>query len=1370
MTTPLLHAITPYEGRQDRAWEELTYQLRPVAPDDVVDTRKTHAPDGGVEWYWVFADGHHEGYQAKFYRNLSSAIGDMRTSVEAVCTKRPEMTRLTFVVPFDFTDQGSSGRKSDQSRWDEAIGRWNATIPRASAVEFHIVRGGDVLQELARDRHVGRRAFWFQEFELTPAWLDRRWREARQIVDERYTPAAHTHVSVEKLVSAVSLDETFQAELNDLIDGVERAHRAARPMHVAGTTSIPAVLEQLRAQRDRLWASHPNFDPVDLVQVVALGIVELNSLLAGTGPGGVAPVWPRPAEAALRALVGLRDFLGSNAVRSARSASLAVVGSAGQGKTHTVLDRARWLLNKGVPSFVLLGQRFTSGPWWGSVRDQLGGVAASAEAFLGAFNAMCEARGVRGVIFVDALNESQDPASWSAELRSLLSYVSEQPFVSIVVTWRTDYVDLINPPAELPTATHAGLAGLESDALAAYCKLFKIDVPASSLFDSAFASPLFLRMFCEIRAKDPSAGVGATGRSQIFSSFARIRAKEISKKLNLDPSSRAVDAAVELLADQLIGNGGRPVERAGIESKINALVPSKTQWPDTLFGAMRSAGLVETSPSWQRGETASFPFQAFSEHLVVSRLLTSHDSGLSDAVVERLREVPALWRSAAVIVPELFGEELADVLGASTHSLDRATLTSLADREPAAFGARAFELLAIAMLDPLQVSDCLDVILSIAPRQGHPANASWLHERLRLQSMPDRDASWGVATYDVLDRSSAYQRLASWAGSKDDRSSDEQVALASIPLVWMLSTPNRFLRDRTTKILVELFRFRLSALAKMLTAFDSVDDPYVKERLLTLSYGAIMRGGDGDKEGAHQVMREVLRWFESDSVPIDTLARDSGRGAISWGVSRGLVTEVEAETARPPYGSLPPNEPPSAEDLESSYGLIDSDPRQWRAYSILSSCLDWMGDFNKYVIKGDVDTFTLYPLAGPGPSSPERGDARAEVDGDWAGRWVAHRAIELGWTAERFEKFERDGIATRGREGHKPERFGKKYQWIALRELLGRLADNFHPVDRWTGDPAVYEGPWPWFGRDIDPSLATVKFRNDEYRSPIGRLPPKLGWVPGPPRERDVDESRLEWASDFNDFPDFGELLQPRDFDDGEWIALSRYSKWKHHSTRSTRWGWDDEQWLLQFAWLVQPTETNTLLETLGTVGLFGRWMPDRQRRGHRAYLGEGAWSPLDRAERAEWEEAREHYQSESTVMVLQATEEYLWEGNTEDCSIDETISFSVPIGLLLRSARWEGTEPKWYEGDRPIAEVLLADDDVATHEALLVHSAWLDTRLTELGLDLVVGTLGERQVMTDDGERILAWGEFSAAAKRSFGQSAWTRGTPLTRLRTPRG
>jgi len=425
-----LFEIRVWDGSQHRAWEELAYQLRDPTPPSVVETRKTRAPDGGVEWYLVFEDGHHEGYQAKFYADLASAIGDMRRSVESVAANRLEMTKLTFVVPFDFTDHASSKYTSDQDRWDTVVARWRQEIPGADRLDFAVVRGGDVLDRLAREEHVGRRAFWFGEVALSWEWLHRRWEEARWIAGERYTPDAHTPVDLEADVAAAGLTQDYLSELEAVVSAAVDEVIESAPPWSPHREEILSEVPKLRGALDKLIAAAPLFDPSGVGSAAAAASARLAALLPEAENDKSREYACYRLRSALSRLGSVTYFLRSDHTRAAATGVMAIVGPAGQGKTHLVLQTAANLLSTGTPALVLMGQRFANGPWWVSMRDQLGISVSDADQFFGAFAAMAQAAGRRGVIFIDALNESQDSRSWRSELPSLLDRAAQFPWLA----------------------------------------------------------------------------------------------------------------------------------------------------------------------------------------------------------------------------------------------------------------------------------------------------------------------------------------------------------------------------------------------------------------------------------------------------------------------------------------------------------------------------------------------------------------------------------------------------------------------------------------------------------------------------------------------------------------------------------------------------------------------------------------------------------------------------------------------------------------------------------------------------------------------------------------------------------------------------
>jgi hypothetical protein len=1379
-----LRSIHAHGGSQARAWEELAYQLRPAPGPNHTETRKTRAPDGGVEWYDVYADGHEEGFQAKFNASLADALGGMRESVEAVAEKRPHMTKLTFIVPYDFTDSGSAKSKSDQDRWEDAATLWREDFSWENGIEFAAIRGGDILERLSLEEHAGRRAFWFGGLDLTKDWFSRRWSESKDVVGDRYTPDADTHTGINQFIEAVAMSPRFLHELENRLKSVLVKCSHDPGMWGEHLIEIRVALDELAAYRDSVFDRRVD----DVVKIATDGpdlasMCDIASKL-GAIADAILRASPNRGERNLRAARNaarsLHELTGGRLAAGHTGQALAIVGPAGQGKTHALLRAARELLDNGVPAIVILGQRLDDSNWWPAIAATLGMTATNGDEFLQALDALAQSRNCRAVIFLDALNESKSPRRWREELPALLARIRSHRNIALVVSYRSDYREVISPPDSLPTVRHPGLAGNEAEALEAYCALFEIPVPARSLFDPAFGNPLFLRMYCEVLAAEPASRSEAPTRSNLFERFAAVRSRRVAEHLEVSPTGPEISRALGLVADLLLKNRGLPVHRESVESQVDLLLPGR-RWPDTLFHQLVSNGVLEMHPGYDGQESVSFPFQAYSEHLLATRSLDVGESRFDwwpDRVLSRLRthlkrrslakeirESPWLWRAMSVLLPERFGVELVDLIPNEddVYRLQEVTRDSLTERAPSSFGERALELLA-AQLDDLS-EDSIEPILSLAPRRSHPGNSDWLHEQLSALSMPDRDASWSIAAFQADQDSPALHRLARWAERLSPSTSDEEVRLAAVALMWLLTSPNRFLRDRVSKSLVKLLSERLGVAADLVGIVREVDDLYVQERVLTCAYGALMVGGDQDATGSFHVALAVVDW-SSSGLPVHVLARDAARGIAAWSHHRGLISAAQSAAFNPPYGAKPPDEPPTAAALKARYGRVhdgSGEVLEWRADSILGSCLDWYGDFNKYVVKSDVDHFSLYSLSGPPPTKHDHQDPRGEVNGDWAGRWIAHRAISLGWTAERFADFEQGHDLHRGRDAHKAERFGKKYQWIAHHELLARLADNFHlAFQPWDDYPQRYEGPWPWSGRDFDPTLPPSVVAGESQTCEIGQAPNER-WALLKSPDLDVDMSPDEWVALTDDLPDRAALFTPTDTEGRPWIALHRYSTWdRDNALRSGISRRERDFFILQFSWLTPRNQGVALRDLLMARGLGGRWMNDAKRT-HGRYLGEAAWAPVVSFGASYDEHDQPKALQEVGLTASPAVESYLWEGNVLDCSIDQSVDFYTPTDELLGPARWVGHQAEWAVDGRIIARTLTIDDGENGQGVLLVDPGWLTGRLAELDAALVIGTLSERHARpTQDDHHRTAFSEIWYAALVDPGQAPELAGPSL--------
>lgn len=154
-------------------------------------------------------------------------------------------------------------------------------------------------------------------------------------------------------------------------------------------------------------------------------------------------------------------------------------------------------------------------------------------------------------------------------------------------------------------------------------------------------------------------------------------------------------------------------------------------------------------------------------------------------------------------------------------------------------------------------------------------------------------------------------------------------------------------------------------------------------------------------------------------------------------------------------------------------------------------------------------------------------------------RWIIKRVFELGWTKDRFGLFDRNMSMGRSyTTTAKPERMGKKYQWIAYSELLARTSDTFEfhaDMERRAFARYQYPSQLVMGGRDIDPSLLISSTSQPEY----GKLHSSW-WFPFEYNAWDAQNDDVVWLQDKSDLPHFESIIEVTNPDDGsKWLVLN---------------------------------------------------------------------------------------------------------------------------------------------------------------------------------------------------------------------------------------
>ena len=1415
MTTPNLdfRNIRQWRGSQHQAFEELCYQLRDPTPKGA-ELVKTGNPDGGLEWYVTFRNGSQWGWQAKFSFDVDSLLNGMEKSLRTVIAKRPDCRRLTFCIPFDLPDAVDEGmRKSARQKFEDRKTSWRRRIAGADQVRIELWSEGDLLQRIVR--HPGQRGinsfFWNREV-FSPEWCAHRMAIAHDTAGKRYRQELHVDVPVSFALEGLALSENYWRRFRGVRDAVIEAADRIRVSRYTGL-GITKELRDLKKKLAEWLHATPEkqtlpkrLERSELLALTLECMTIIRDASPPTPPQGQSKKTERQRIAEERVLSLSRDLrsleyaldqveilLLNDASKAAANGALLLKGSAGQGKTHLFCDVGARAIKAEQPAAVILGGSLSGRNVWSEIAEQLGLADVGSEEMISAMQAAAEASNAPFLLLLDALNEAADPAAWRTELPRFLAEVAQNPWISVSVSVRSAFLPMVLPPDGLSDVTeveHTGFDGRELEATELIFDFFGLEQPRIPLLTPEFTNPLFLILYCESLA-----GMGMTAPpmggehlSETFRRYLDWKEQRIVQHLGLDPTLRPVRAAINSFSRALVEASSNTLPYAITSDLIDKFGNGPAQWPDTLFGQLLSEDVLSKDAAWdfeakEARQVVRFTYQQFADYQVVSILLDPFDGGIDSLrqalspggpLRQSLLDAPPNWIEAlAVLVPERFGQEMQDTAQwdldrYNRHVWDNALVTSVAVRRPSAVTERTRELLAEAQ-DRTWGSQnvVLETMLSVATHPEHLLNAYALHETLKGMSMPDRDVAWSIPTYNTLDDGGPLDRLIRWASrSRRPDCPREVVELAAITLAWTFTSPNRMLRDQATKALAQLLSTQLSVLPTLIPRFAGVNDPYVTERLAMACHGAVLCGGTSEPQTVVNAAEELKRVVFADDQPPNFITRDAVRGVYEWCLHNDWVDEQTYTEILPPYSSTSPKEPPTEEQIRRDYDIPSQEakPVSWPYGRILGSVFE-MGDFGRYIIQSAMHHFTPYPL---GKAMP-MGDLHTMFNATWAQRWVFQRVISLGWTPEYFAEFDqRVNHWLASRTDHKPERFGKKYQWIAFHELISRIADNFHMMPEYGGEPVTYEGPWQLLSRDIDPTLPPpLRTRNEDDEVETGATfapDGSLWWLPDGPGYRDNDPpGRDGWGTESHDIPEFEPLVRRKDNDGNRWVVLHAWYDWSSGVPWSTtKPSWPRELWSHIYSWLVRPEQRDAVVSFLERRSLMNRLMPEGARNTDAAYLGELPWATSQSDEDSGWQSIRVGNNWTPTGLeVLPAWEEYCWEGNIRDCSIEDGVQAWFPASILFHAGRlvWKPGAREWHD---PSGETVAQFVDGNRQSVLLVREDWLRQTLRKVGLAIVFGWLGEKRLLEtgtahSSVEIIGNWTEINATA--SLAERRWAFG-----------
>jgi hypothetical protein len=1355
--------IKSFNNSQNNAFEELVCQLaREELIADKTEFYRVAAPDGGVEAYCVLKNGEEYGWQAKYFSSMgSSQWSQLKESFETALRTHPKLTKYYICIPLDRQDPRRENQSWFMDKWNENTKKWNEYAKtQGRNITFEYWGSSELIHRLSAEKHAGRKLFWFSKEEFSDNWFKSHIETSIVDLSHRYTAELNFELDIAKNFDALSRNDKFREHFRDEIHIFLKNFKKIDNEFLEKSV-VKEFIEQLNNQFSVVQKSSLlNIDIESIchnIKLIRSELYKYNQYLTSKESElskDSLNYKTHNINKAGEALYSFEDFISSPTLDLTNKPVMLLSGEAGIGKSHLLGDIAKKRLNENKACILLLGQQFTSeeSPWT-QILNNLLRLKCNEHELLGALNARAEAQGERLLFMIDAINEGKGRYFWVDHIKGFINSFSKYPWLALVLSIRTSYEKLLTPHELISDDTavrivHYGFESVEYQASSFFFSQYNIEQPSIPLLHPEFINPLFLKLFCEglHRSGQKQIPKGYGGITSIINFFLDNVDKALSKPSLFDYRTKLVKKVINELIKYKIENNLLfiPYESAiDIANSIISRYSNRKDFIDYLI----SEGVLSKNIYWTMDDSEEgiyFAYERFEDHLTIAYLLDKYlddkspeiafqDDGVLAQYINQNYQYQGIIEALSIQLPEKIDKELYELIkedNKSDNAIAEGFIKSLIWRKSETIKEKVKEYVNKHLLPYEETFDLFfQMVYSVASDPEHFFNSDSLHRYLMQFSLADRDAIWTTYLHDKNYQGSAMQRLIDWALQEEDKSylSDESRLLAAKALAWLFTSTNISFRDSATKALVCLLENKISVIWRLLVDLRNINDPYVQERIFAAAYGAVLRSDN--LEGLNQLSTFIYatKFFDEEVYP-NVLVRDYARNIIEYALYKNAFKLLTTEIIRPPYKSKLPDSFPSNEEIDAY--KLDNSKNGWSQSAILRSMVTEYGrgmcsygDFGRYTFQSKLHDWSY------------------KFDANDLSNYACKLIFEkYGYDVEKHGGF--DNHASNGdRFRNKTERIGKKYQWLALYEVLARVSDNYKMSEGYGENQEYfwYQGTFEPFVRNIDPTVIHRKNKNQTNKNQ------ENCW--NKVEYNDWTDTHQNWLISSDKLPNPKEIIELKDAQGNEWLVLESYPSWEE----SVPIGYEQYDYPHKHLWyqirsyFVHNDEADNLISWAKQKHFMGRWFPENSNQ-YQVFSREYYWSPAYRFfdapyyGRSQWEEVYENnrgYNSDEDAIakVMVTTESHNWESGTGD---EVKPSYLAPRELMYEKMllQYSKNIGEWLNAQ---GEVVCFDPSVNqnTPSCLLIRKEALLKFLDENNLKIFWTCLGEKRIYGDSANQI---------------------------------
>lgn len=1053
---------------------------------------------------------------------------------------------------------------------------------------------------------------------------------------------------------------------------------------------------------------------------------------------------------------------------------IVVNGAAGAGKSQMMAVAAEKLLHANCGVILLLGMNYINNHILDIQTAEVVGAGLSLDALLHKLEGLAIQSNTYSYIFIDAINESTHKDVWKTGMQSLFARISHYPHIKLAISVRTGYEKIVFDDAvrsaiaerKIASIVHSGFREDPIKATLTFLNHYGIPFLPSYFLHTEMTNPLFLNVFCKTYSGE---------NFDMFSLFNQLIEKadfEAQAAIGNTERISILGDLVEEIADVRLKTGVLSISRSDLfDFRFWERYGLSAKKIDFISSLVRSGLLISTVSG---DEEVFFLGYNLLEDFVCAKTIIKRYKTKNELTAYLAKEllkvedglitnyhnidifVVACGLFAAKYQTECF-EDVEQYVTDEEHNEDisKRYLESFLWRIARSIDAEFF--ISFLKKHPIDRDVVFRVLIENSAKEHHPLNSLFLHELLMDKKLADRDALWTEFVNHLAAEDERIFQLISYfdEGNMLDGLSHSNTELLLILLVWLLTSSNRFLRDKASKAAIELLKNEFSLCEPLLQRFKEVNDPYVAQRLYGIVFGACVRRKQDDKAAFEKLAKFTYTWvFDQEYVYPDILLRDYARLILErwiyeYPADSGFIV---IDKITPPYKSVPipivkKQQYYDSDSVNIGFNSIDLSMRINHADSP-----GMYGDFGRYIFQAalssfeNVDIVNLYHYAMQFIRD-ELGYNELLGEVDLTPRYY-------GYTRNNTKKF---------------ERIGKKYQWIAFYNILARVSDT-HLIEDWNEASHLYEGPWEPYVRDFDPTLNKNFLTSTDI--PVFAAETKnISYLPQDPTPH-LEEIQY-WIQDppgcFVSIP--SELLI-KDTCGDEWFVLYLYN-----NNENKPIALDDHSfgiaegtqnvWYIAKAFFVKPSQIDVIIEHIKSARFAKNDFPnelDVYQLFNREYTWSPAYKSIFAQDWIDYEIEGENYRIETEIIeipdfehmstdtdgnetwpmvskeferripedtisieIMSAFSRVLWESEY-DASQDDTTSFRIPCGDIIEHLRLEQkqSDGHFYSEDGTLVCFDGCLDNLG--ERLLIRADYLKRYLQEKNLRLLWTCIGEKQ------------------------------------------